>query len=327
MLSLFAFDSQLSTFSLEDYLGEAISLFVAVSWTVTAICFEYAGRRIGTLSLNIIRLSLAILMLGLTLLFFTGSFFPVNAGKEAWCWLAVSGFIGYVLGDYCLFNSYILIGSRFGQLFMTLAPPSAAIAGYFILGETLAVNAWLGMFVTMSGIGLSIFGKRGDSSRKISLKLPLKGILLGIGGGMGQGIGLVFSKLGMNYYMQHVDLHDRVAVNLVPFASTQIRAIVGVAGFLSVMLCTRRGKALVRSFVDRKAMASVAGGTFFGPFIGVSLSLMAVQYTEAGIASTLMALTPIMILAPAYFFFKQKITLREAAGAAISVLGVSLFFV
>lgn len=310
-----------------NYLGEVISLFVAVSWTITAICFEYAGKRIGTLSLNIIRLSLAILMLGFTLLFFTGSFFPVNAGKEAWFWLAVSGFIGYVLGDYCLFSAYILIGSRFGQLFMTLAPPSAAIAGYFILGETLTVNAWLGMFVTMSGIGLSIFGKRGGSSRRISLKLPLKGILLGIGAGMGQGIGLVFSKLGMNYYMQNIDLQDVVAVNLVPFASTQIRAIIGVSGFLSVMCWTRRGKALIHSLTDRKAMLSATGGTFFGPFIGVSLSLMAIQYTEAGIASTLMALTPIMILAPSYFFFNQKITLREIIGAIISVLGVSLFFI
>jgi drug/metabolite transporter (DMT)-like permease len=93
------------------------------------------------------------------------------------------------------------------------------------------------------------------------------------------------------------------------------------------MLLTRRGKALVQSLSDRKAMASATVGSIFGPFVGVSLSLMAVQYTEAGIASTLMALTPIIILAPAYFFFRQKITLREIAGAVISVLGVSLFFV
>lgn len=327
MLNLLAFNSQLTTFSYGNYLGEIISLFVAASWTVTAICFEHASKRVGTLSLNIIRLSLAIVMLGLTLLFFTGSFFPQEAGREAWFWLAVSGFIGYVLGDYCLFSSYILIGSRFGQLFMTLAPPSAAIAGYFILKETLSVNAWLGMFVTMFGIGLSIFGKRDGSKRKLNLKLPVKGILFGIGAGVGQGVGLVFSKLGMNYYMLNVDLQDTTAVNLVPFASTQIRAIIGLIGFLIIMFWSRQGKALITSLKDRKAMATATGGTFFGPFLGVSLSLMAVQYTEAGIASTLMALTPIMILAPARFFFKQKITLREVIGAVISVLGVSLFFI
>ena len=66
--------------------------------------------------------------------------------------------------------------------------------------------------------------------------------------------------------------------------------------------------------------------TITGPFIGVSLSLMAVQYTEAGIASTLMALTPIFIIAPAYWLFHQRVSLKEVIGAVISVIGVSLFF-
>lgn len=308
------------------YTGEIISLGVAASWTVTAICFEYAGKRVGALSLNIIRLALAIVMLGLTLFVFTGSFFPLDAGGKAWFWLAVSGFIGYVLGDYCLFNSYLIIGSRFGQLFMTLAPPSAAIAGYFILGETLSLNAWSGMLVTLFGIGLSIVGRRDGSKHRFSLKLPVKGVLLGIGAGIGQGVGLVFSKLGMDYYVENMDTTNTMAVSLVPFASTQIRAFVGVVGFLIVMFWTKQGKALITSLKDRRAMGAATTGTIFGPFLGVSFSLMAVQYTEAGIASTLMALTPIIILVPAWLIFKQKITLREIIGAVISVLGVSLFF-
>lgn len=312
---------------IQSHVGEIISLGVAASWTITALCFEYAGKRVGALSLNIIRLVMAIVMLGITLQFFTGNVVPMNANGEAWFWLAISGFIGYVLGDYCLFNSYLLIGSRFGQLFMTLAPPSAAIAGMFILGEHMSVYAVIGMLVTMFGIGLSIFGRGVGQSEKWHLKLPLKGVLLGIGAGVGQGVGLVFSKLGMGYYMQQIDMSDSLAVVMVPFASTQIRALFGVAGFLAVMLYTRQGKALVSSLKDRKAMTAATGGTIFGPFLGVSFSLMAVQYTEAGVASTLMALTPIMILAPAYFMFKQKITLREIIGAIISVIGVSLFFI
>lgn len=308
------------------YTGEIISLGVALSWTITALCFEVAGKRMGSLSLNIIRLSMAILMLSITLYCFTGEVVPMNAGSKAWFWLAISGFIGYVLGDYCLFSSYILIGSRFGQLFMTLAPPSAAIAGFFILGERLSVFAILGMLVTMFGIALSIIGKRGAESNRWSVKLPIKGVLFGIGAGVGQGVGLVFSKLGMDHYMEQIDIQNAMAVQMVPFASTQIRAIVGVLGFLVIMLWTKQGRGLIQSLKDRKAMVAATGGTFFGPFLGVSFSLMAVQYTEAGIASTLMALTPIIILAPSYFFFKQKITTREIIGAVISVFGVSLFF-
>lgn len=313
--------------AIQSHVGEIISLGVAASWTITALCFEYAGKRVGALSLNIIRLLMAIGMLGVTLLLSTGHVVPVDAGGEAWFWLAVSGFIGYVLGDYCLFNSYLLIGSRFGQLFMTLAPPSAALAGMFILGERLSIYAIAGMLVTLFGIGLSIIGRSAGKTGKLGLTLPLKGVLLGIGAGVGQGVGLVFSKLGMDYYMRQIDTTDSMAVAMVPFASTQIRAIVGVVGFLAVMFYIGQGKALIASLKDRKAMTAATGGTVFGPFLGVSFSLMAVQYTEAGVASTLMALTPIMILAPAYFFFKQKVTLREILGAVISVIGVSLFFI
>ena len=63
-----------------------------------------------------------------------------------------------------------------------------------------------------------------------------------------------------------------------------------------------------------------------GPFLGVGFSLMAVQYTAAGIASTLMATTPIIILLPSRWLFGQRITLRNVVGAVISVVGVSLFF-
>ena len=308
------------------YTGEIISLGVAVSWTATALFFEYAGKRMGSLPLNIIRLGMAILMSGVTLLIFTGNFIPFDAGGKAWLWLGISGLIGYVIGDYCLYSTYILIGSRFGQLFMTLAPPFAALAGMFILGERMNAYAVLGMFVTLFGIGLSIVGRGGNESKKIQFKLPLKGILFGIGAGMGQGLGLVFSKLGMEYYMESVDINNATEVFMVPFAATQIRALVGTIGFALIILLAKKTKPLLKALKDKKGMLASVGGTFFGPFIGVSFSLMAVQYAQAGIASTLMAITPILILIPSYFIFKQKISYKETIGAIISVIGVSLFF-
>jgi len=229
------------------------------------------------------------------------------------------------LGDYCLFNSYIWIGSRFGQLFMTLAPPTAAIAGFFMLGETLAWNAWLGMLVTLTGIGISVLNK--GTSNKLSLKLPLKGVLFGIGAGIGQGVGLVLSKVGMTYYEVSIPAGEEMVADLMPFASTFIRAVTGAVGFLCVMGFQRQFHTLKTSVRDFKGMNAAVWATITGPFIGVSLSLMAVQYTEAGIASTLMALTPVFIIWPAHFFFGQQVTFKEVIGACISVAGVSLFFI
>ena len=307
------------------YLGEIISLAVAVSWTVTALFAEVASKRIGSLQFNVVRMFLSIVMLGLTLWCFTGSPVPLYANSDAWLWLSLSGFVGYLLGDYCLFNSYILIGSRFGQLFMTLAPIAAAFSAWAILGERMSFQAVVGMLVTISGIGLSVLNKGGGKHR-LSLKLPLKGVLFGIGAGIGQGVGLVLSKVGMNHYEQSIPAGEELVADLMPFASTMIRAITGFIGFFLVMIFQKKLATMSVALRNRKGMNAAVWATFAGPFIGVSLSLMAVQYTEAGIASTLMALTPIFILWPSSFFFGQKVTTKEIAGAVISVVGVSLFF-
>lgn len=312
-----------------SYLGEIISLTVAFSWTVTALFAEVGSKRLGSLQLNVIRMLLSLVMLGGCLWWFTGSPYPLYADANAWFWLSFSGFVGYLLGDYCLFNSYIIIGSRFGQLFMTLAPPTAAVAGWLILGEKMPLTAVAGMFVTLMGIGISVFNKgTGEGVHgKISLKLPLKGVLLGIGAGVGQGIGLVLSKVGMNYYEAGVPSCEEEVAMMLPFASTFIRAVTGGIGFLAVMVSQKKLGTLAVAVKDRKGMNAAFWATATGPFLGVSLSLMAVRYTEAGIASTIMALTPVLILWPAHLVFGQKVTFKEVLGAIISVAGVSLFFV
>jgi drug/metabolite transporter (DMT)-like permease len=306
------------------YTGEIISIIVALAWTATALCGEVASKRIGALALNVIRMCLSMALLSVTMFCFTGSPYPLYTDGATWLWLSLSGFVGYVLGDYCLFNSYILIGSRFGQLFMTLAPPSAALAGWIILGEKLPLQALLGMLITLIGIGMSVL-HRGES-HKVSFKLPVKGILLGIGAGMGQGVGLVLSKMGMNSYEAVIPANATNVMLMMPFAATFMRAITGAIGFIGAMALRRDWHLLKAGLCDRKAMHMTWWATLTGPFIGVSLSLMAVRYTEAGIASTLMALTPIFIIAPSHWIFGQKVTYKEVIGAIISVIGVSLFF-
>lgn len=311
-----------------QYTGESLSLLVAAMWTATALFYEYVSKQAGSLGLNVVRLGLACLMLG-TLTYFTiGEFIPFSAGPQAWFWLSLSGLVGYIMGDYCLFSSYALIGSRFGQLFMTLAPPSAAITGWILLDESMSWKTLLGMIITLFGIGVSILSRETkDHKKQFSFKLPLKGILMGIGAGLGQGIGLVLSKVGMNHYITHIGTSDPMTLHMVPFAATQIRGIIGFVGFIIIVAFNKSARSRLYHFKELKTIGTTLGGTFFGPFLGVSLSLMAVQYTHAGIASTLMALTPIIILYPAHYFYQQKITLPEILGALISVLGVSLFFI
>ncbi|MGL4520468.1 MAG: DMT family transporter [Phocaeicola sp.] len=307
------------------YLGEFIALSVAFSWTITALYSEVASKRLGTLQLNVIRMVLSLAMLSGTLFWFTGTPYPLYTDEKVWFWLSLSGFVGYVLGDFCLFNAYVLIGSRFGQLFMTLAPPAAALSAWFVLGESLSIQALAGMVVTLLGISLSVLGK--GEKQKIGLQLPLKGVLYGVGAGIGQGVGLVLSKVGMNHYEAILPNNMECVSEMLPFASTYIRAIMGMIGFTLMMGMRKKFSTLIPAIKDAKGMKAALLATLFGPFIGVSLSLMAIQHTEAGIASTLMALTPILILWPAHLYFKQKVTIKEIIGACISVIGASLFFI
>lgn len=305
--------------------GELLSLVVAVMWTFTALFAEIASKRMGTLVLNVWRMLITILLLGFVLWWTCGKPWPQYANTEVWKWFLASGFMGFVFGDYCLFNAYIVMGSRFGQLFMTLASPFAAIAAWLMMGETMGMLALLGMIVTLSGIGISIMGKDDDGSRH--LKLPRKGILLGIGAGMGQGIGLVLSKQGLQHYAANIPVDATNVAIMMPFAGTQMRAIMGLIGFGATLLFLKKWQNMFRFFTDIRGAAAAMGAILLGPFFGVSLSLMAVEMTNTGVAQTLMSLTPVLILWPSRLMFGTKVSIQEVVGAVIAVAGASLFFI
>ena len=303
-----------------QYLGEFISIGVAFSWTATALLSEFGSKRLGNLTLNVLRMALALLFSVVLFGVVTGNILPPGASAEAWGWMLLSGLVGYVIGDFCLFQCYIIIGSRYGQLFMTLAPLSAALMAWVMLGQQMTLMSILAMLVTLFGISISVLG-RGEH-HKVSLKLPLNGILFAIGAAVCQGVGLVLSKIGMDYYEPSASMPEW----LVPFSANFYRCVAGIIGF-TFLLYYRDGMAPLREAMhDKKGLSVATATTIFGPFVGVGFSLMAVQYTAAGIASTLMAMTPIIIILPAYWLFHEKITWKAILGALISVIGVSLFF-
>ena len=306
------------------YIGELISISVAFSWTATALLSEFGSKRLGNLTLNVLRMGLALLFSLVLFGVVTGNPLPAGVPAEACGWMLLSGLVGYVIGDFCLFQCYILIGSRFGQLFMTLAPLSAALMAWITLGQQMKPMSIVAMLVTLFGIGISVLGR--GNHHMVSLKLPLNGVLFAIGAAMCQGIGLVLSKIGMDHYNVAAMAKAGVSEWLIPFSANFYRCIAGIIGF-TILLYFRDGIGHLREAMhDRKGLSVAIATTIFGPFVGVGFSLMAVQYTAAGIASTLMAMTPIIILLPSYWLFHEKITWKAVLGAFISVIGVSLFF-
>jgi len=306
------------------YIGELISIGVAFSWTATALLSEFGSKRLGNLTLNVLRMMLALVSSLVLFGVVTGNPLPLGVSGEACGWMLLSGLVGYVIGDFCLFQCYIIIGSRYGQLFMTLAPLSAALMAWVTLGQQMKAMSIVAMLVTLFGIGISVLG-RGER-HKVSLKLPVNGVLFAIGAAVCQGVGLVLSKIGMDHYDMATLADMGVPEWLVPFSANFYRCVAGIIGF-SILLYYRDEMGHLREAIhDKKGLSVAVATTIFGPFVGVGFSLMAVQYTAAGIASTLMAMTPIIILLPSYWLFHEKITWKAVVGAVISVIGVSLFF-
>lgn len=300
------------------YIGELISIGVAFSWTATALLSEYGSRHMGNLTLNVLRMALALLLSALLLWAVTGCPLPSGVTAEGCGWMLLSGLVGYVIGDFCLFQCYLIIGSRYGQLFMTLAPLAAALTAWISLGEQMEAMSVVAMLVTLGGIAITVLGRDGHH---VELQLPLSGVLYAVGAALCQGVGLVLSKVGMAHYAAGAQPEW-----LIPFSANMLRCVAGIVGF-TLLLYVREGFGPLRHALGNgKDMTVAAMTTLFGPFVGVGFSLMAVRYTSAGIASTLMALTPIIIILPSWWLFKQPVTWRSVLGAVISVAGVSLFF-
>jgi drug/metabolite transporter (DMT)-like permease len=296
----------------QSHIGEIAAFVTAVCWTVTPIAFEAAGKRVGSLTVNFIRLIIAFVLIGSFTLVTRGMFLPIDATSTNWTWLTLSGLIGFVIGDLFLFEAYVRIGARISLLIMAAVPPITALAGFIILHETLTVLDLLGMIITVGGIALVILVK-GKEAKKVQLSHPLRGIIYAFIGALGQSFGTVCSKFGMGDYNA--------------FAATQIRIIAAIVGFSVVVTARKHWKNIFQSLKDYTAIKSIAIGSVFGPFIGVSLSLLAVQHTSTGVASTITSISRILIIPISIFVFKEKVSAKEIVGVFITIAGVSLLFI
>ncbi len=302
---------------ISSHLGEFAALLTAFFWTCTALAFTSAGKRIGSLSVNIWRLIIGILFLCFFTFIKFGSFFPHDIDLQGWLWLALSGFIGVFLGDLFLFKAFTIIGPRIALLLTSLAPALAAFISWIALNEKLDLFDFIGMGITTLGIAIVILTKPQNThgeKNNFKLRHNVKGIVFAFLGAVGQATGLVISKIGLQSTSN-------------PFYATQIRLYAGILGFVLLIIYLKRWPSVFVSLKNYKAMGILSVGAFFGPFLGISFSLLAIQYANPGIVQTITSITPVLIIPFSIWFFKEKITLREILGALTAVTGVSLFFI
>ncbi len=273
-----------------------------------------AGQKFNSQVVNRVRVTLAFLALLVINALLYGQPIPFNAGGARWSWLMLSGIVGLALGDAFLFRCYQLVGPRIGLLLLSLAPVfGTAIAGIFF-GERLSALQVTGMGITLAGIGWVVVTRPALQAGEQQTKLSPRGVLYGMIAALGQAGGLVLSKQGM-------------AGNFPPFAGTLIRMTAAIV-FLWVMAIFQKqvGSTLEAVRANPQSLGWTAFGALFGPVVGVSASLLAIQHAEIGVASTLMALPPVFMLPISYFFFKERFGWQAVAGTMLAISGVALLF-
>ena len=310
------------------YVGQLAALGTASCWALSSLAFEAAGRRVGALSLNVVRLAIAFAFLTAAGALLRGQPLPVDATPYAWFWLGISGLVGFTFGDFCLFKAFVLMGPRLSMLMMALAPPLAALIGWLLLGERLDRLDLAGMALTVAGVSWAVLERTSGAAAHAHVPVApsgkpgffgpaahasrAAGIAYGFCGALGQAGGLVLSKLGMGAYH--------------PVAATQVRVLAGLAGFALVATAVGWWPRVGVALRDLPALGWASVGAFFGPFVGVTLSLVAVRHTLAGVAASLMATTPVLIIPLVVLLRRERVGLGGVAGAAIAVAGVALLF-
>ena len=231
------------------FIGEVAALLTAFCWTASALCWTSAGRRVGSLAVNIVRLIIALPMFLLYGQFLLGEAIPLSASSHAWLWLGASGVIGFFLCDLFFFRSFLLIGPRLALLIFSLAPPFSALLGWLLIGEQLTRWNWIGMATTLSGILWVVLESpgsgRGEEGRRFSI--TWQGGLYALTATLAQALAVVLSKIGMR---------DMAS----PVAATEIRLLAGLVCFLVLIPIMGRQKQIFRAVRDRRAMVIMTLG-------------------------------------------------------------------
>ena len=301
-------------------LGQISALGAAICWAFCSLCFTEAGKKIGSLQVGLIRMTLGTIMLSLYCWFSRGHLFPYDATSNAWWYLSMSGFIGFFIGDVFLFRSFLLIGPRMSLLIMTSWPVIAALIEWVFLSKQLVLFQLVGISLTIIGISWVIIEQNKDKNQSntniISRNNHIKGIVFALLGASGQAIGLVWSKFGMELEGGQYDA----------FSATQIRAFSGLAGYMLLFFFLGRWHKLKALKGDHKSMLYLVLGSASGPFLGVTLSLIALHHTTIGIAATLTASSPIFIIPLVIIYYKEKVNIRAIFGTILALGGVSILF-
>ncbi len=292
------------------FIGEISALTAAAIWAASSMMITHVSQKIGSLQTNMARMLIA-------LCFFIGAIalfrLPVQLSSTQMWYFVLSSLIGIVIGDTFLFKAFQHIGARLSMLIMAFSPAMSALLAWIFLGETLSLFGVFGMFVTLGGIALVVLERREQTTH--TPHLSRSGLIYATLGALGQAVGVIFAKLAF----------AEGSVN--GFVAAFFRIFVAAIFLLPTLFLMKQYRnPIPRILGNTRLLFMTVFSSFLGAFLGISLSLIAIEHTAVGIASTLMATSPVLMLPMVSVAYKERLSWKAIVGASIAVFGVAMLF-
>ncbi|MCK5149144.1 DMT family transporter [bacterium] len=290
------------------YLGETAALTGAALWAISSLLFERSGKVFTANGLNFFKSSIALILLLITALIQTGGLPHVDS--MTFIMLFVSGIIGIGLGDTAYFESMQHMGPRRALLVGILSPPLTAIIAWFSLNEGLALISWIGIAITMGGVAwvVSEKSRRDEGDHRLGL-----GVMFGSIYAIGQALGTVMTRMALL----------ESDVNLI--WSVVIRILGGILMIVCMALFRRQSVFGLKIKPSANILKISLLATFMGAYLAMICQQVAIKFTHAGIAQTLLMSSHLFLL-PLGRISGEKISWRAILGALIAMGGIAVLF-
>jgi drug/metabolite transporter (DMT)-like permease len=328
---------------LMSFQGEIAALSAACLWAIASVVYGRLGERIPPLQLNLMKGIVAIALLLLTIVL-SSELFPSIAPIPL-SLILLSGVVGIGFGDTVFFASINSLGARRALLMGTLAPPMTAIGAMIFLQEQLNLSAWCGILLTILGVAWVVTertpegrgtGEQGSSFSSLYSRATTnlwRGIGFGVLAAIANAVGALFSRAAFAQSVMN------------PLWAALLRLSAGVL----ILLIFTFSKSILKSLLYRQSLrrqvlespsenlfsiaearrsrvlTAIIFAAFCGTYLGIWLQQIALKFTVAGVASTLLQTSPVFVI-PIGIWLGEKVTWRAIAGVIIAIAGVGLLF-
>lgn len=304
---------------MQPLLGVAAALAASFLWAFSSPLLAAAVRRYDAAAINLYKsATTTVLFVVMAAVLLGVDVFGRSAGSLPW--FALSGIVGLAVGDTAYFVSLRALGPSLALILYQTSAVFGLALGAAFRGEEPESAQLLGTVLVIGGVVVAVWAPRAAAGAA-DRRERLIGVAAGLVSALCQAAGLLVNQSAW----------DRAAAEGLPrgtaggaaLASAGRMGATAIALVATLALVGRLGVG-TRPLREREGWRLAFVPSFLGTFLGILAMQVAVANLELGVASTLLATSPIFVIPVAWLLVRERPTLRRTAGAVVATVGAAL---